>query len=96
NVAFHHSANDAVLVYSKHTDDRSDVVLTVVNLDPLGTQETTLWIDLGYLGLPWDQPFEAFDELTGRSFTWQGPEPYVRLDPADTPAHILHLRRFSP
>jgi starch synthase (maltosyl-transferring) len=96
NIAFHHSANDAVLVYSKHTDDRSDVVLTVVNLDPLGTQETTLWIDLGYLGLPWDQPFEAFDELTGRSFTWQGPAPYVRLDPADTPAHVLHLRRFSP
>jgi starch synthase (maltosyl-transferring) len=93
NITFQHSANAGVLAYSRHTDDRSDVMLVVVNLDPHSTAETTLWIDLGSLGLPWDQPFEAHDELTGQTFTWTGPEPYVRLDPRDTPAHILHLRR---
>lgn len=93
NVTFQPSANPAVLAYSKHTEDRSDVMLVVVNLDPHSISETTLWIDLGALGLPWDQPFEAHDELSGHTFTWTGPEPYVRLDPAETPAHILHLRR---
>ncbi|HZT65439.1 MAG TPA: alpha-1,4-glucan--maltose-1-phosphate maltosyltransferase [Acidimicrobiales bacterium] len=94
NIVFHHSANPALLAYSKHTDDRSDVVLTVVNLDPSNVQETVLWVDLGVLGIPWDQPYEAYDEMTGQSFTWQGPEPYVRLDPEDQPAHVLHLRRL--
>jgi starch synthase (maltosyl-transferring) len=91
NIRFHHSANEQVLAYSKHTDDRSDVVLVVVNLDPQNTQEATLGLDLGYLGLPWDMPFEAYDELSGQSFRWQGAEPYVRLDPHQA-AHILHLR----
>jgi starch synthase (maltosyl-transferring) len=93
NITFHHSANPALLAYSKHTEDRSDVVLVVVNLDPEHVQETTLWVDLGALGLPWDQPYRADDELSGLSFTWVGAEPYVRLDPAETPAHILHLHR---
>ncbi|MDP9020365.1 MAG: alpha-1,4-glucan--maltose-1-phosphate maltosyltransferase [Actinomycetota bacterium] len=92
NTRFHHSSNEALLVYSRISEDGADVVLCVVNLDPLHPQEDTLWIDLGALGLPWDEPFEAHDELTGYTWTWQGAHPYVRLDPADTPGHVLHLR----
>ena len=91
NIRFHRATNDAVIAFSKHTDDRSDVVLVVVNLDPENTQECLLGLDLGFLGLPWDQPYEAFDELSLQSFRWQGAEPYVRLDPHQA-AHILHLR----
>ena len=92
NIQFHGADNDHVVVYSKHTDDRSDVVLVAVNLDPRNVQDTTLSLDLGLLGLPWDAPFEAYDELTAQSFEWSGPHPYVRLDPLAEPAHILHLR----
>ncbi len=91
NITFHGVDNPNVIAYSKHTDDRSDVVLTVVSLDPHNTVEATLDLDLAVLGLPWDQPFEAFDELTFQSFTWSGNHPYVRLDPFQA-AHILHLR----
>ena len=28
------------------------------------------------------RPFEVHDELTGATYTWHGPDPYVRLDPA--------------
>ncbi|MDQ3757663.1 MAG: alpha-1,4-glucan--maltose-1-phosphate maltosyltransferase [Actinomycetota bacterium] len=94
NIRFHHSSNDQLLAYSKHTDDRSDVVLVVVNLDPFNTQDGVLGLDLGFLGLPWDTPYEAFDELSGQSFRWQGAEPYVRLDPHQA-AHVLHLRARS-
>jgi starch synthase (maltosyl-transferring) len=92
NILFHHSNNDEILAYSKHTDDLSDVVLTVVNLDPHNPQADTLWLDLDTLGLPADAPFQAHDELTGETYTWEGQGPYVFLHPARQPAHILHLR----
>jgi starch synthase (maltosyl-transferring) len=56
-------------------------------------QEDTLWLDLAALGLPGDEPYTAHDELTGQTFTWQGHTPYVKLDPAETPGHVLHLKR---
>ncbi|HUP69146.1 MAG TPA: alpha-1,4-glucan--maltose-1-phosphate maltosyltransferase [Acidimicrobiales bacterium] len=93
NITFHASANPSVIAYSKHTDDRSDVVLLVVNLDPLAAQETTLDLDLGLLGLPWDSPYDAYDELAGQAYRWSGSHPYVLLDP-DQAAHVLHLRRI--
>jgi starch synthase (maltosyl-transferring) len=92
NIEFHHSDNEHVVVWSKHSEDRSDVVLVVVNLDPRNVQEATLSLDLGLLGLPWDAPFQAYDELTAQSFEWTGPSQYVRLDPLAEPAHVLHLR----
>ena len=93
NVTFHHSNKESLLVYSRVDEERGDVVLCVVNLDPDHWQEDTLWIDLAVLGLPSTEPFEAHDELTGATFTWQGDHPYVRLDPAEGPGHVLHLRR---
>jgi starch synthase (maltosyl-transferring) len=88
---FHPGSNDQILAYSRRAGD--DVVLVVVNLDPEHSHEDTLVLDLGALGLPWDQPFEAYDELTRQSFTWQGAAAYVRLDPIETPAHVVQLTR---
>ena len=90
SIHFHNGDNPQVIAYSKHTDDRSDVVLTVVSLDPHGPQESTLRLNLGLLELPSDDPFEVVDELSGETFTWEGPSAYVRLEP-DQAAHILHL-----
>jgi starch synthase (maltosyl-transferring) len=94
NIHFHGSTNSQVIAYSKHTDDYSDVVLVVVNLDPHQTHESTLSLDLGHIGLPWDRPLEAFDELSGETYPWHGSSAYVRLDPEQA-AHILHLRATS-
>jgi starch synthase (maltosyl-transferring) len=91
NIRFEHSSSDQILAYSKVDHDGTDVVLVVVNLDPFGTQEDTLWLDLERLGLAPDLPYEAHDELSGETYVWSGPSPYVRLSP-DDPAHIFHLR----
>ena len=91
NVRFEHSNNDQILAYSKVSHDGVDVVLVVVNIDPFAVHEDNLWLDLARLGLPEDTPYEAHDELTGETFVWSGPSPYVRLSP-ENPAHILHLR----
>jgi starch synthase (maltosyl-transferring) len=45
--------------------------------------------------MPGDEPYDAHDELTGRTFTWSGHTPYVRLDPAEAPGHVLSLKRRS-
>jgi starch synthase (maltosyl-transferring) len=90
---FHGSSKDAILAYSRVSPGGDDVVLCVVNLDPHGVQEDTLWLDLDALGMPGDEPFEANDELTGQTFSWRGHTPYVRLDPAEAPGHVLSLRR---
>jgi len=92
NVAVHPTNSADLLAWSRWTDDLSDVVLVVVNLDPYAAHDDTLTIDLGVLGLPWDLPYEAYEELTGTTYTWHGPNPYVRLDPAVQPAHVLSLR----
>ena len=89
---FHGSGNPFILAYSRISDDGDDVVLCVVNLDPDHVQEDVLSLDLTVLGLPWAEPFRAHDELSGATYTWQGDHPYVRLDPADGPGHLLHLR----
>jgi starch synthase (maltosyl-transferring) len=95
NIEFHDTTNPNIIAFSKSSEDGTDVVLTIVNLDPWATQECTLDLDLPALGLPFDRPYEAYDELTNQSFTWQGAEPYVRLDPYHEVAHVLHLRPLS-
>ncbi len=90
-IRFHQTGNANMIAYSKRSDDGTDVVLTVVSLDPHGVQECTLSLDLDHLGMPSHRAFEAHDELADETFTWSGPHPYVRLTP-DQVAHVLHLR----
>jgi starch synthase (maltosyl-transferring) len=97
NIRFHHSADDRFLVYSKgragDPDTGDDLVLVVVNLDPHEAHETVLDLDLGALGLArWDRHV-LHDELNDATYTWDGPNPYIRLDPTvGQVAHVLTLR----
>ncbi len=93
SIRFHPTTNPQVIAYSKQSDDRQDVVLTVVNLDPHQPQEASIGLDLGALGLPADRSYRVFDELSGEGFDWVGADPFVRLDPAVRVAHVFDLRR---
>jgi starch synthase (maltosyl-transferring) len=88
----HHIDSEQMLCVSRMSDDGGDVLLVIVNLDPHSAHEGTTWLDLEALGISYDAPFEAHDELTDATYTWWGPANYVRLDPAVQPAHVLHLR----
>jgi starch synthase (maltosyl-transferring) len=90
---FHGIGNERLLAYSKVTDDRSNAILVVANLDPAATQAGWTELDLDELGVSPDVPFEAEDLLTDAVFTWSGPANFVRLDPADAVAHVFHVRR---
>jgi starch synthase (maltosyl-transferring) len=92
NVRFHHIDNDEMLCFSKVGADRSDAVLTIVNLNPFEPRAATTWLDMWQLGLEHAGPFEAYDLVTETSHIWHGPANYVRLDPAHEPAHVFALR----
>jgi starch synthase (maltosyl-transferring) len=93
NIRFHGSSNDRFLVWTKGHVGDGDLVLVVVNLDPHAAQETILDLDLGAVGLPWQGPLQAHDELTGETYMWDGGHPYVRLDP--TQGRVAHILTFG-
>jgi starch synthase (maltosyl-transferring) len=93
NLRFHPIDNEQLIAYTKATDDRSNVILTVVNLDPHHTQSGWVELPLEALGLQWQQPYQVHDLLTDARYLWNGSRNYVELNPRVVPAHIFCLRR---
>jgi len=91
-LAFHDVDDERLIAYSKRTNDGSDVVLTIVNLDPHVSRSGMLGLPLADFGIDPGRPFEAVDLLAGTTALWQGPHNRVELDPGRCPASILHLR----
>jgi starch synthase (maltosyl-transferring) len=92
DLTVHHTDDDSILAFSKQTHDRDDVVIVVVNLDPHGTRETMVHLDMPAIGLDWNDSFIAHDEISGTDWTWSTHN-YVRLDPGYEPAHVITVRR---
>jgi starch synthase (maltosyl-transferring) len=90
NVRFVSTDNDQILAYIKATDDLSNVILCVVNLDPYWTQSAWLDVPAYDWGLA-DQPYVVHDLLRDERYTWHGSRNWVRLDPTVQPAHILRV-----
>ncbi|MDX1619381.1 MAG: alpha-1,4-glucan--maltose-1-phosphate maltosyltransferase [Nitriliruptorales bacterium] len=89
---FHHVDNEELMIFSKATRDRSNVVLVVVNLDPNWKQSGTTWLDMEALGLDPDSQFQVHDRIGESRYLWHGPDNYVELDPHVTPGHIFVVR----
>jgi starch synthase (maltosyl-transferring) len=93
NLVFHLTDNPQIIAYSKSTPDESDVVLTIVNLDPVNVQAGFLSLDLTALGLSAGATYEVFDLLANRGYRWQGSRNYVELRPYEVPAHVFAVRK---
>jgi starch synthase (maltosyl-transferring) len=93
SLRFHPSDNPNLLCYSKATDDLSDVVLVVVNLDPRFTQGGWVRLDLDALGLSDGEPYQVHDELGDGRYLWHGARNFVELNPQTLPAHCFRIRR---
>ena len=109
NLHFHYCDDDAVIVFSKRAR-ATTACIVVVNLDPHGTREATIHLDLDALGV---MPHSYFDDsqLGGESYSarrfvahdlvsdttwWWGADNYVRLDPHESVAHVIHVRQDDP
>src|SRR5215469_5142589 len=95
NLRFHPTDNPSILCYSKTTDDFSDAIVVIVNLDSFHRQSGWVELDLGGLGVNSGHPFQMHDLLSEGRFLWQGSRSYVELTPESLPAHILHVRRWA-
>jgi starch synthase (maltosyl-transferring) len=93
NLRFHETDNPTLICYSKSTDDLSNVIVVLVNLDAFHTQTGWVHLDLDSLGLDANHAFQAHDLLGDGRFLWQGSRNYVELSPESQPAHILRIRR---
>ncbi len=90
NLKFYRAdSNEKILVYGKATPELDNIILVVVNLDPVHAQET--WISVPYWdwGIGTEETYQVTDLLTGATYNWKGEHNYVRLDPNSHPAHIF-------
>ncbi|MCX5784854.1 MAG: alpha-1,4-glucan--maltose-1-phosphate maltosyltransferase [Elusimicrobia bacterium] len=92
SLRFFHVDNEQLICYGKQSG--SNLIVTVVNLDPNYKQSG--WVELPFreFGLAVDRPYQMHDLLADRHFLWRGAKNYVELDPKVCPAHIFRLRRY--
>ncbi|MFV9506142.1 MAG: alpha-1,4-glucan--maltose-1-phosphate maltosyltransferase [Oscillochloridaceae bacterium umkhey_bin13] len=85
--------HEQLIAYSKATADLSDLVLMVVNLDPLNRQAGWVQIPTAEWGL--SASYRVRDLLTGMVYQWRGEFNYVELSP-ELPVHLLVIERPNP
>ena len=90
---FHAIDNPEIIAYSKSDDERENVTLTIVNLDPYHVHSGWLDLDLAHLRIDEAQTFQVHDLLTDERYLWSGRRNFVQLSPYTIPAHILKIRR---
>ena len=95
DITFHHLDNPALIAYSKLDPVSGDRVVVVININPFGAEESTLWLDMPALGFAWQERFVGTDEVSGEEFGW-GQANYVRLEPWRAVAHIVALPPLNP
>ena len=95
NIHFHHVDNPSLIAYSKIDPVSGDRVIVVINLNPFGPEDSTVWLDLPKLGFEWYDRFPVRDEVSGEEYWW-GQDNYVRLEPWRSVAHILALPPLEP
>ncbi len=93
NLRFHPADNDDMICYSKHSDDKDNIVVVVVNLDPHHSHAARLNLPSREFGLDEKQTFQMHDLIGNARYLWHPGENYVELDPKTVPAHIFRIRR---
>ena len=93
SLRFHEVDNDQLIAYSKHSDDLSNIILVVVNLDPHHRHTGMVHLSPEIFDIKENSSYQAQDLLGGSFYLWHGSNNYVELDPGIMPAHILRVRR---
>jgi len=90
NIQFLDTQNPEIIAYSKAKG--SNLVVTVVSLDPHNPQEGQLRLPNDELGIAAGPAFPVHDMLQDARYTWRGDQHFLRLTP-DAPAHIFRIER---
>jgi starch synthase (maltosyl-transferring) len=91
NLRFLEIDNDQLIAYVKWSQDGTNHVIVVVNLDPFAAHGARVRVPPEAVGVAAGTSYWVRDLLTGARYHWQERN-YVHLDPVATePAHILHV-----
>ncbi len=93
NLRIYEADNDSLFFYGRITDDLSDVILVVVNLDPFHTQSGWVNVPIRYLRMDSTQPYLVHDLLGDDKYIWQGERNFVELNPQVLPANIFRVKK---
>ncbi len=93
SLKFHDIENEALIAYSKATDDLSSIILVVVNLDPYHTHSGWLRFPIHDFEMEEHTPYQVHDLISGAYFLWSGEYNYVEINPGIMPVHVFKVRR---
>ena len=91
NLRFHPTDSDKIIAYSKR--DGNNLILMVVNLDPIHAQETIVHWNFFDLGLE-ERSLHVEDLITGHSFEY-APHTWVRIDPSSPGTPVGHILKVT-
>ncbi|MFM9840808.1 MAG: alpha-1,4-glucan--maltose-1-phosphate maltosyltransferase [Cyclobacteriaceae bacterium] len=91
NIQFCSIENNQLIAYLKATDDLSNVILTIVNLDPNGKQSGYVQLPKAKLGLGDKINLKLHDLMTDEHYTWTQEWNFVELSPGKMPFHLFKL-----
>lgn len=93
SLRFHEINNEALMCYSKASDDLSNIILVVVNLDPYHVHSGWLNFPVQDFEMDLHTSYQVHDLLSGAYFLWTGEHNYVELNPGVMPVHLFKVRR---
>jgi starch synthase (maltosyl-transferring) len=91
SVRFQNVFDPNILYFVKATEDRSNIVVVAINLDPYGVHEADFEIPLWEWGRDDNASVEVTDLLDGHRFRWQGKVQHMRLDPGFNPYAVWRV-----
>jgi starch synthase (maltosyl-transferring) len=91
NLQFCQIENSQIIAYLKATDDLSNIILVVVNLDPNNTQHGYVQLPKAKLKLSDKINVKLHDLITDEQFTWTQEWNYVHLNPHKMPFHLFKV-----
>jgi starch synthase (maltosyl-transferring) len=80
-----------LLAFVKATDDLSDIILVVANLDPYAKHSGYVQLPKDHLKLGDRVNLKLHDLITDEHFTWTQEWNYVELDPYKMPFHLFKI-----
>ncbi len=92
NLSFCENDNEKILSYIKTSEDLSNIILVIVNLDPFYTQSGWVKVPIRNLGIETTQTYMVHDLLSDEKHIWQGENNFFQLNPHVVPAHIFLIK----
>ncbi len=91
NLQFCAVENPGLIAYLKATDDLSNIILVVVNLDAHAKQQGYVQIPKDALKLDGKINLKLTDLITEEHYTWTQEWNYIELDPNKMPFHLFKI-----